>query len=120
MKKLLKILVSLLLFIASLLSMHNEAVNGHYHITENGSTFYHVHPYAHNHNNSPFKNHTHTKIESVIYLSYTHPLFLLPLLLSLVVKLATVLAYNNSNNIFTFSLQEAFESHKLRAPPIVL
>lgn len=101
--------------------MHNEAVNGHYHVANDGSVFYHVHPFDHHENNhSPIKDHNHSKIESVIYLSYTHPLFILPVLLAFIVKEFLRKTENIKTDIFAFSLQESLDSHELRGPPFFL
>ncbi len=100
--------------------MHNEAVNGHYHVADNGSVFYHVHPYQHHENNqSPIKDHNHSKIESVIYLSYTHPLFVLPVLIAFIIREVLRKIENIRFNIFTFSLQETIDSYELRGPPCI-
>ncbi len=99
--------------------MHNEAFNGHYHFANDGSVYYHVHPYEHHENNqSPIKDHSHSRIESVIYLSYTHPLFLLPVLLAFLTRAFLRKVEIIRSNIFTFSLQESLDSHELRGPPI--
>jgi hypothetical protein len=98
--------------------MHNEAVNGHYHVSEDGITYYHVHPYDHHENSdSPLKDHTHSKVESVIYLSYTHPLFILSSIFCFIVYSLYRKIDFKSSKIFAFSLQESFDSSELRAPP---
>jgi len=111
--------VSILLLITTLMLMYNNNANMHRHLSANGQTYVHAHPFSKNQDNAPIKKHQHTSNE-IYCISLLNNLFAQIILLGLFIlsfflhskKLPFVfqtVKYSNGRKYFT----------QLRAPPAI-